>query len=408
MQGFDWENYIKLSREGMPKQETPETLIHELPPEDTAKIKNYLLQNVGNPMTSAQMFQQILANQAKITALKTQPTKDANGRFKSGLRALAEGLGKAFDPRAGMIRNWGDFGVRLAGAGTQGAMGAILPDWDENADANRQIGDLNAENEQLSANAENAFRREMVVNKAQQDQEEFDARMRLNREKWTADQKLKEDKYRNELRKSFFTRNSSFNPQTATDAQRRELAEFGETPESIGIYDNTNPNFKQIGGVTFEWNNATKTFDATNLPTDASKEIVEYTVTDNNGIKRTFAVPVDKAASLTNSLRVAGMNIEAATARQALQQNFQAGQNELSRQNQQALQESAQKFQLKMHSIRSENEATQEIQKAMKEGQERMSKGLLTKEAYDNGIRQMINMLSPDLREKMLTRFGVQ
>jgi len=133
-------------------------------------------------------------------------------------------------------------------------------------------------------------------------------------------------------RKAWHSTHKFFDPAKATVAEKRQLAEFNETPESIGLYDFTKPDRKVVGGVTFAWNPNTKSFEDAGLPKDKSKEIIDYTVTDKaTGVKTTYSVTSDKAATLKTQLEAAGMQIEAAEKRQISQQNFQGQQNEADR-----------------------------------------------------------------------------
>lgn len=131
-----------------------------------------------------------------------------------------------------------------------------------------------------------------------------------------ADQQIRDRK-----RSGWFRTNKHFDPSKATEAQVRQLAEFGETPDSIGLYDFTKPDRKTVAGATFTWNPNTKTFEDSGLPTDPSKAIVEYEVTDRaTGVKSKYAVTSEKAASLKTQLEAAGMQIDAAKERQTSSQ----------------------------------------------------------------------------------------
>ena len=155
---------------------------------------------------------------------------------------------------------------------------------------------------------------------------------RLNREKAQekAAQFLSEAKRKR--RADFYRQNKNFDPTKATEAQVRQLAEFDETPDSIGKYDFTNPKFKQIGDTTFKWDVNEQAFVDSGLPKDKTKALTEITLKDPaDGKSYTMITTAEKAASYLNSRVVAGMQIEAAKDRQLSQQKWQAEQNDKNR-----------------------------------------------------------------------------
>jgi hypothetical protein len=118
-------------------------------------------------------------------------------------------------------------------------------------------------------------------------------------------------------RANFYRQNKFFDPTKATEAQKRQLAEFDESPESMGAFDFTKADRKTVAGVTYQYNPLSKSFEESNLPKDDSKAVVEYRVKDlATGVTQTYAVASDRAAGLKTSLQAAGMQIEAANTRQ--------------------------------------------------------------------------------------------
>jgi hypothetical protein len=98
-------------------------------------------------------YQQILQNQQKLIALRAQPTyvnkhgqtvqgmKDEDGRLQSGLKAAVERLA-----HMGPVTNWTQLAAGVSGAAGAGVAGAIVPEWNEYADRDREIRRLEKEN----------------------------------------------------------------------------------------------------------------------------------------------------------------------------------------------------------------------------------------------------------------------
>lgn len=288
---------------------TPEVMPEAVPPEPA---KSKLLRR-----TAADI-------QGEIDGLDV----DAMGREKSFGKRLASGLWKAF-------KNWGATGgegglAGLAGAALVGGVGsAASPGFhaglrvnDQKQNLLRQLGGAQKQEEWQTAQDLKEAQKQTIYT------DDANNRARIDADAVSRTEKLKEQK-----RTNFFRQNKNFDPSLASEAQRKQLSEIGETPESIGKYDFTNPKFKTVGGATFQFNPATKSFDATNLPTDGSKEIVEYSVVDpSTGVVSKYATTSERAASLKNQLASSGLQIQAAEARQASQQKFQGDQNEANRQ----------------------------------------------------------------------------
>jgi len=130
-------------------------------------------------------------------------------------------------------------------------------------------------------------------------------------------------------RKDFRARNPLFDPAKATPAQVRELAEFGETPESIGSYDFTKDQTKTIGGVVFKKNLSTGKYEDAGLPTMPGEQRAEINIIDpTTGKTITLETTSAKAAGLLNSRVVAKMSQDAQAQRQEDTQEFQAGQQQ--------------------------------------------------------------------------------
>jgi len=128
-------------------------------------------------------------------------------------------------------------------------------------------------------------------------------------------------------REAFYRTNKYFDPAKATEAQKRQLAEIGETPESIGQYDFTKPDTKMVAGTLYQRNPSTGAYEDTGVK-DPSKAVVEYTIIDpDTGVAQKYATTSERAAGLKTQLKAAGMQIQAANERQQSQQTYQAGEN---------------------------------------------------------------------------------
>ncbi len=293
---------------------------------------------VNSGVLSGDYLTLLKQNEVKRTALKTMPVTGAGGEtngihqtgtIKSGLRAMVEGLAANFDPRYGMVRNWTDFAGRASGAIGRGIGGTINPDWDENREKDQKLQELDEADERIKKAA--LLESQLATQETNRKNVETDNA--LNAQKEASKLEDKEIERRRKSRNDFHRNNKYFDPATATEAQKRQLAEFGETPESVGKYDFTNPKEKTVAGISYLFNPLTKSWDESNLPKDGSKAIVEYAVTDpDTGVEYKYATTSEKAASLRNSLISAGLQIKAANERQTSQQNFQADQNDKNRQ----------------------------------------------------------------------------
>jgi hypothetical protein len=134
-------------------QPNPASSVDVTQPNATKTVSDML---ANGSLVNSPYYQQILENQQKLIALRAQPTyvnkrgetvngmKDQDGRIRSGLKAVIENLAQ---PR--QIRNWGDLGGMLAGGAGAGVAGAIAPEWNEQADRQREIQRLENETEHM-------------------------------------------------------------------------------------------------------------------------------------------------------------------------------------------------------------------------------------------------------------------
>jgi len=205
-----------------------------------------------------------------------------------------------------------DLGETVGAAVFGGLRGLFTKKEDDIRDRKKE----NDENEKLIERGEKQVDKEIERGyKQAQTQNIYDDNA-FNKEKLAQKKEADAEKIIETKRKNFYSKNKYFDPATASPAQRRELEGFGETPESVGKYDFSKPDFKQIGGVTYKYNKATGAFEDTNLPKDDAKSIVDYEITDADGIKRTFRTTNERAAGLITSTKNAKMQIEAAELRQ--------------------------------------------------------------------------------------------
>lgn len=280
-----------------------------------------LMQSIVNSPTLAR----IKENDEKIARLKETPVQDKDGFWWSFAKAGLSGLAQAFNP-ANPIRNDGDFYNRLGYAAGSAVGGGVNRKWNEVQNIQNEISRAYQENEILTERAKQEFDMQQKatqfgfnVNKEQNDRAEFDRRQQLN-----------EDKFIQNKKDSFFRRYRAFNPLLASESQIRELKEFGETPESVGKYDFTNPKEKTVNGVSYLYNPLTQSYEESGLPNDPSKAIYEYEVEDSvTGVKHKFAVSAENAARFRTSIENARMMVKAANERQQKQQEFQRSQLEI-------------------------------------------------------------------------------
>lgn len=282
-------------------------------------------------------YQQILANQTKLTSLKMQPSytkmkdgnpvlgkdgkpvvvqgmEDKDGRIQSGLKGLVAGL--ANFNQGGPVRDWNDFSARLTGTIVRGVGGTIVPEWNEIADRQNEIKRIEQENEGLVGNLE-------LESKLKSQ-----ASIITDRE---ADNARQAEQLKQKKRVDFRRANPTFDPTKASEAQVKQLAEIGETPMSIGHYDFTKADIKWINGQAWK-KDTSGAFTLAGLPTKENESLVEYKVKDpDTDVETTYLVPQQKAAQLKTNLASAGLQIQAANERQANSQQFTLTRDEIER-----------------------------------------------------------------------------
>lgn len=270
-------------------------------------------------------YQELLKTRDALIALKTQPTyvnkkgetvngmEDKNGRLKSGLQAALERIGSY----RGGFRSWGDVAGMLASGAGAGVGGAINSSWDEYQQRDNEIGRLEEKAKMLMSDVQ--FDSTMMNQQV--------ARQNTMTDNNRADEQLKQRK-----RTDFYRGNKAFDPTKATEAQVKQLAEFGETPQSIGAYDFTKAEMKLINGITFKKNPISGAFERTDLPIKEGDTVVDFEVKDpDTDVVYKYSVPQAKAAQLRTNLISAGMQIRAAEERQATQIKANAAEGEKDR-----------------------------------------------------------------------------
>ena len=127
-------------------------------------------------------------------------------------------------------------------------------------------------------------------------------------------------------REAFYRTNKSFDPAKATEAQKRQLAEIGETPESIGQYDYSKRDFKQINGDTYKYDPNADAFIITNLPAEKGKALTAVTFDTPDKEVVTLWVPSTQAATIIASRERTGWQLRQRQELQEDAQNFRLGQ----------------------------------------------------------------------------------
>lgn len=151
--------------------------------------------------------------------------------------------------------------------------------------------------------------------------------LRKRVEDYGNDEAYRRDALAQRKREAFRRANPSFDATKATDAQRRALAEFGESPETVGTYDFSKPDTKMVAGTLYQRNPSTGAYEDTGVK-DPSKQVVDYTIVDpDTGVTQKYSTTSERAAALKTQLKAAGMQIQAASERQQSQQTYQAGEN---------------------------------------------------------------------------------
>jgi len=258
---------------------------------------------LDQPITPAQRRQQ--AEQGLYDATNkdySKPVKDANGNvIKQGGKDrdkdknwwdVVKSIG------LGALRGYGAGGLggMIGGAITGGVGGAVDRNFDEKL-------------------MDTMFRvpaAQMQVEQARQ-AEDYDTNQRVRQtqmDNMKTDNQNQAERLKETKRQNWYRTHKFFDPSTATEADRQQLAEFGETPETVGKYDFTNPVTRNIAGEEFERDPTDKSWKSTGLK-DPSKAIVEYTVQDpDNPLETTtYKVSSDRAAAFKTSITNAKLNI---------------------------------------------------------------------------------------------------
>jgi len=344
-------------------------------PDKTRQISDLLASGALN----SPYFERIRQNQAKLIQLETMPVVDANGRGKSGLKALVEKLAESFDPRY-PVRGMGDVYARLTGAVVSGAGGAIVPEWDERADIEREKRRIQKENETL-----------LEYGKADWQYQQQQATLGLNVEKQKTSQQ-RADAYVKQV-DDRIARNKILN---LKDEQKSALEPIfkrgyyyeGDNPDEdaklaglkiiLPDFDNTRKPMVE-NGVRKAWNPETREY-----------EQVQGTEVDPDDVPLTFQVDGEKITASAKYF----LNYKAQKEARQDNQNFQR-----------QMQEDRQTFETRMRSITDENQAVKQVNDAIAEGRRRIANGDLTEEQYQKGISDLINMFAEPVKSKLLQRF---
>ncbi len=291
----------------------------------------------GNTLLGSPIYQQILQNQQKLIALKAQPTyvnkrgetvagmKDEDGRWQSGLKGLVAGLAENF---SSPVRDMNDFYARLSGGISRGVGGAIVPEWNEHAERQREIQRLEAETGDMGKMAE--FNSKMMSQDA--------TRQNQSRRTDIAQGQLDERQNRNSFLKikdeqkmllePIFKRGYFYEDDT-DPATLQKLQSLGIT---LADFDNRHKP-RQVNGQWEQYNPATRSYEPTQgLPVDPDE------------VPMTFNID---GQQITGSVKQF-VGYAAAKERQQSQQTFQAGENTKTREVQWArIKQSAEQFKAK-------------------------------------------------------------
>jgi hypothetical protein len=131
-------------------------------------------------------------------------------------------------------------------------------------------------------------------------------------------------------RANFYKQHKFFDPAKASVSERRQLAEFGETPDTVGKFDFTDPKTKKVGADEFQWSPNDNAWVDSGLPKNQAGAFTEITAQDpTDGKTYTYVTTQEKAAALLNGKVIGNMQIIAAKDRQVSQQNFTAQQTQI-------------------------------------------------------------------------------
>lgn len=131
-------------------------------------------------------------------------------------------------------------------------------------------------------------------------------------------------------RANFYKQHKFFDPTKASISERKQLAEFGETPDTIGKFDFTDPKTKKVGADEFQWSPNENAWVDSGLPKNQAGAFTEITAQDpTDGKTYTYVTTQEKAAALLNGKVIGNMQIIAAKDRQVSQQQFTAQQTQI-------------------------------------------------------------------------------
>jgi hypothetical protein len=138
----------------------------------------------------------------------------------------------------------------------------------------------------------------------------------------------------------------------ANPAHRAQAEASGLNPDEMPKVDLRKRDVKTIGDTTFILSPDGNLEDS-GIPKQGNKSLVDFTIVDpNTGVESKYTTTSEKAASLKQSFANAGMQIKAASERQASQQSFTREENEKNRQSAAERQQTAAQLQMKLTEFR--------------------------------------------------------
>lgn len=212
-----------------------------------------------------------------------------NSRWKSAALAAFRLMGA--NPRLKNARDWSDVAGGVAEGVGGFAGGAINQHWDEEEKRTQVLARLDNE---IKTDLQRADRDEMMQFRNET--------LEQRRENQAEQQK---QKFLSEIRKR-----KHYDPMKVSEADRLQMAEYGLKPEDFGNWDDRNPTILKWGDGVFIWDNDKQAFVDPGLGKDASKTVVDYTITFPDGSKKVFQTTSDKAASLAEMARLRDATLE--------------------------------------------------------------------------------------------------
>ncbi len=305
-----------ISVDGMPMAEQRLDLSQNTPTYQGQGNPNISVDGLGGavePNVPISTADRLAVANAKLATLKGN-TAENNDK---GIFGLLKDIGmQAIISGGETYRQTGSIGNAIGGMVGGGAYGAYNPAVDEQRKLQGEV----AQQQQRVAELQKQQGFESNIANQEQNRELQKAKIenykegREIRKQQLADRKqARIEKLEIKRRDRFRKHHRVFDHKNATEAQIKELASFGETPESIGSYDLTHPIFKKVGGTEFKYNKQTGLFEETNLPKDESKELVDFEITDSRtGKTSKYRVSQEKAAGLQTQMEVMGMRVKLA------------------------------------------------------------------------------------------------